>query len=118
MVRCSTRAICVRVAHAFRFYVLTMKTLTLSLAAIVAFTGAAFADHDSEWLPERRMNANGGTFFVYVRPQQATTTVAVYRQGRGLGNKQVVVREVDRPEVLNVREDAHGRTVTTYGPAR
>ena len=95
-----------------------MKALTLSLAATVAFTGAAFADHNSEWLPERRMNANGGTYFVYVRPQQATTTVALYRQGRGMGYTREVVREADRPTVLNVRENAHGQTVATYGPPR
>ena len=94
-----------------------MKSIILSAAAIAAFTGAAFAGHQSETVVERRFDAHGNTFFVHVRPQQATTTVALYRHGRGLGEAREV-RYENRGSVVTRRDDQHGRTKLEYRPAR
>ena len=95
-----------------------MKTIILSIAAVASLSGAAFAGHHSDTVLERRFDAHGNTFFVHVRPQQATTTVAVYRQGRGVGPGEQVRYAADRPVVAHRRDDQHGRSVVTYGPAR
>ena len=88
-----------------------MKTLILSAAAIAALTGAAFADHQSETILERRFDAHGNTFFVHVRPEQATTPVALYRQGRGMGYARDARYETERQPSVATRDDQHGRTV-------
>ena len=96
---------------------MNMKKLICSLGAIVAFAGAAFADHDRDTILERRFDAHGNTFFVHVRPSQETTTVALYHRGAGLGDTRFdAQRSESRRVVLNRRDDPHGRTVLEYGP--
>ena len=95
-----------------------MKTIILSAAAIAAFTGAAFADYQSDTVLERRFDAHGNTFFVHVRPEQATTTVALYRQGRGVGYARDARYETARQSSPVTRDDQHGRAVVRYAPER
>jgi hypothetical protein len=85
-----------------------MKAFILSAVAAVALTGVASADIINEntgLLVERRTDARGNSFWVHVRPEQATTTVAVFRSGQ----QRAVVRE-DREIVATTRQDQHGRT--------
>ena len=91
-----------------------MKTLILSLIAITAFAGVATA-HDPDTRLERRWNANGQQFFLYARVPAKTTTVAVYRQGKGLGE---VGDRSERPVRLERRWNANGQPFYLFARER
>jgi hypothetical protein len=98
-----------------------MKTIILSLAAIAAFIGSASAapyNESTGTTLERRFDAHGNTFFVYVQEPQQTTTVAAYRGGHGLGNVRYVARRDSGNVEVRQHEDAHGTTHLDYTPAR
>lgn len=94
-----------------------MKTLCLSLAAAAAFTtGTAMADHELKF--ERRTNARGQDFYVHVREHHhPVTTVGVYADGRGIGERHRVV-ERKTPVRFEQRVNAQGQTFFLYAPAR
>jgi hypothetical protein len=93
-----------------------MKTCILSLAAIAAFAGTALADHGDLRL-EIRSNPHGQQYYVYVRNPEPVTTVAVYRQGRGLTRSEAYEtrdRRSDQPIRVERRTDPHGQSRYIY----
>jgi hypothetical protein len=93
-----------------------MKTCILSLAAVAAFAGAASADHGDLRL-ELRSNPHGQQYYVYVRNPEPVTTVAVYRQGRGLTRSEAYDsrdRRSDQPVRVERRTDPHGQSRYIY----
>jgi hypothetical protein len=93
-----------------------MKKCILSLAAVAAFTGVASADHGDLRL-ELRSNPHGQQYYVYVRNPEPVTTVAVYRQGRGLTRSEAYdtrERQSDQPVRVERRTDPHGQSRYIY----
>jgi hypothetical protein len=99
-----------------------MKTFIFSLAALAAFSGAASADTRDLRL-ERRWDAHGQQYFVYVREPQVATTVALHRVGRGIGEDRydrhdgAYVVKSKRPIRHERRFNAQGESFFLYAPA-
>lgn len=91
-----------------------MKTTLLTLAAVAALTVTAFG-HSKELRLERRWNANGQAFFLYVPTETSTTAVAKQRRYER-ETRMPYIAEGERPLRTERRWNAKGESFLVYVP--